>query len=123
MLDTHVLIWAVAEPARLSAALRDEIVAPHNQVSVSTASAWEIAIKRARGRLGFPVERFEATMRDMGFDILPILPAHAIAAGALPPHHGDPFDRMLIAQARLENMTLVSRDAAFAQYDIALMMP
>ena len=123
MLDTHVLIWAVSDPARLSAALRDEIVAPHNQVSVSTVAAWEIAIKRAQGKLTFPVEKFEATMRDMGYDILPILPVHAIAAGGLPRHHGDPFDRMLIAQAQLENMTLVSRDRAFAQYGIALMVP
>jgi PIN domain nuclease of toxin-antitoxin system len=123
LLDTHVLIWAVAEPTRLSAALLDKIVDPHNQVSVSTVAAWEIAIKRAQGKLAFPVEKFEATMRDMGYDILPVLPAYAIAAGGLPRHHGDPFDRLLIAQAQLENMTLVSRDRAFAHYGIALTMP
>lgn len=111
----------MAEPARLSAVLRDEIVASHNQVSVSTATVWEIAIKRAQGRMGFPVERFEATMRDMGYDILPILPAHAIVAGALPRHHDDPFDRMLIAQSRCEGLTLVSDDAAIARYDVPLL--
>ena len=79
-------------------------------------SASEIAIKPARGRLTFSMERFEALVRDLGFDRLPILPAHAIAAGGLPRHHGDPFDRMPIAQAQLENMTLVSRD-------VALMVP
>jgi PIN domain nuclease of toxin-antitoxin system len=75
-------------------------------------SASEIAIEQARGRLAFSMERFKAMVRDLGFDMLPILPAHAIAAGALPRHHGDPFDRMPIAQAQLENMTLVSKDAA-----------
>ena len=71
-------------------------------------SASEIAIKPARGRLAFSMERFEAMVRDLGFDMLPILPAHAIAAGGLPRHHGDPFDRMPIAHAQRENMTLVS---------------
>lgn len=88
---------------------------------VSTVTAWEIAIKRAVGRLQFPIDTFEDMMREMGFDVLPILPAHAIAAGALPQLHGDPFDRMLIAQARTENLTLVSDDAAVAQYDVALL--
>lgn len=62
-------------------------------------------------------------MRDMGFDILPILPAHAIAAGALPRHHGDPFDRMLIAQAQVENLVLVTQDTTFSRYDVSLMAP
>ena len=88
---------------------------------VSTVTAWEIAIKRTVGRLQFPIDTFEDMMREMGFDVLPILPAHAIAAGALPQLHGDPFDRMLIAQARTENLTLVSDDAAVAQYDVALL--
>ena len=88
---------------------------------VSTVTAWEIAIKRVVGRLQFPIDTFEDMMREMGFDVLPILPAHAIAAGALPQLHGDPFDRMLIAQARTENLTLVSDDAAVAQYDVALL--
>lgn len=73
------------------------------------------------GRLQFPIDTFEDTMREMGFDILPILPAHTIAAGALPLFHGDPFDRMLIAQARAESLTLVSDDAAVARYDVSLL--
>ena len=62
-------------------------------------------------------------MRDMGFDILPILPAHAIAAGALPHHHSDPFDRMLIAQAQVENLVLVTQNTTFSRYDVSLMAP
>ncbi len=107
----------------MDAVIRDAIVAPENQVLVSSATAWELAIKQARGRLEFPLERFEATMGDMGFDILPILPAHAIAAGALPRHHGDPFDRMLIAQAQVENLVLVTQDTTFSRYDVSLMAP
>lgn len=88
---------------------------------VSAVTAWEIAIKRAIGRLQFPIDRFEDMMRELGFDMLPILPAHAIATGGLPALHGDPFDRMLIAQARAEGLTLVSDDAAIARYDVALL--
>jgi PIN domain nuclease of toxin-antitoxin system len=108
----------VSDPARLDVATREAIVAIYNQVLVSTASIWEISIKQAQGRLEFPMDLFEATMRDMGFDILPILAAHAIAAGALPRHHSDPFDRMLVAQARLEHLVLVTRDSAMAAYDV-----
>ena len=81
---------------------------------------WEIAIKHALGRLKFPLDRFDDIMRRMGFDPLPILPAHAIAAGALPRHHDDPFDRMLIAQARIETLVLVSGDQAFTRYDVPI---
>ena len=88
---------------------------------VSTATAWEIAIKQALGRLKFPVDQFEDMMRELGFDMLSIHPAHAIAAGGLPTLHGDPFDRMLIAQARVEGLTLVSDDAAIARYDVPLL--
>ena len=82
MRDTHILIWAVADPARLDKVTRQAIIDPEDQVLVSSATAREIAIKQAQGRLDFPMDRFEATMPAMGFDILPILPAHAIAAGA-----------------------------------------
>jgi PIN domain nuclease of toxin-antitoxin system len=90
-------------------------------VSVSAVTAWEIAIKHALGRLKFPIDRFDDVMQRMGFEALPILPAHAIAAGGLPRHHDDPFDRMLIAQARIEGLTLVSVDAAVARYDVPVL--
>ena len=82
---------------------------------------WELAIKHAQGRLEFPMERFEVTMRDMGFDMIPVLPAHAVSAGALPRHHGDPFDRMLIAQARLEGLVLVTQDGVIGRYEVQVL--
>ena len=88
---------------------------------MSSATVWEIAIKHAIGRLAFPIDQLEETTRRMGFDMLPISPAHAIMAGSLPRHHGDPFDRMLIAQAMVENLTLVSSDRAMARYGVRVM--
>lgn len=108
----------MAEPSRLAETARAAIASADNQVFVSSASAWEIAIKRALGRLAFLLERWDAIMAHMGFEGLPILPAHAIAAGALPRHHADPFDRMLIAQAWVEGLVLVSNDARIARYDV-----
>jgi PIN domain nuclease of toxin-antitoxin system len=107
-----VFIWSVSAPARLDQQARAAVAAPDNRVFVSAVTAWEIAIKHALGRLKFPIERFDDIMLRMGFDALPILPAHAIAAGALPRHHDDPFDRMLIAQARIERLQLVSSNQA-----------
>jgi len=97
------------------------MAAAENQVFVSSASIWEIAIKQAAGRLVFPLDRFEDIARRKGYDMLPILPAHAIAAGALPRHHGDPFDRMLIAQALAENLVLITNDGAIAHYDVPIL--
>jgi len=97
------------------------VAAPDNQVFVSAVTAWAIAIKHALGRLKFPIDRFDDILVRMGFDTLPILPAHAIAAGSLPRHHDDPFDRMLIAQARVESLTLVSSDQAVALYDVPIL--
>ena len=96
------------------------MAAPDNRVFVSAVTAWEIAIKHALGRLKFPIERFDEIMLRMGFDALPILSAHAIAAGALPRHHDDPFDRMLIAQSRVERFVLVSSDQAVVRYDVPI---
>jgi len=101
--------------------MRAALAAPDNKVFVSAVTAWEIAIKHALGRLKFPLDRFDGIMFRMGFDALPILPAHAIAAGALPRHHDDPFDRMLIAQAQVEALTLASRDQAFGRYDVRIL--
>jgi PIN domain nuclease of toxin-antitoxin system len=97
------------------------VASPDNQVFISAVTAWEIAIKHALDRLKFPIDRFDDILVRMGFDTLPILPAHAIAAGSLPRHHDDPFDRMLIAQARVESLTLVSSDQAVALYDVPVL--
>lgn len=120
LLDTRVFIWSVSAPAKLDEQARAAVAAPDNRVFVSAVTAWEIAIKHALGRLKFPIERFDDIMLRIGFDALPILPAHAIAAGGLPPHHDDPFDRMLIAQARIERFVLVSSEQTVRRYDVLI---
>lgn len=99
-------------------AARDTVASAENQVFVSSATVWDIAIKRASERLIFPIDRFDDLALRMGFEVLPILPAHAVAAGTLPRHHADPFDRMLIAQAMVEDLILVSGDAVVGRYDV-----
>ena len=94
---------------------------PDNYVAVSSATAWEIAIKVAIGRLIFPVEQFDDVLQRMGFAMLPIVPAHALVAGSLPRHHADPFDRMLIAQAIVENLVLVTSDVMLERYDARIL--
>nr|WP_294554154.1 type II toxin-antitoxin system VapC family toxin [uncultured Rhodopila sp.] len=120
-MDTHILVWAISDPSKLDQRTAAAVASPANQVLVSVASAWEIAIKHALGRLTFPLDRFEEVLQRMGFDLLPIGLAHAIAAGRLPRHHDDPFDRLLIAQAQTKGMTLVSTDRAIARYDVPLL--
>lgn len=120
LLDTHVLLWWLSDDPLLPPAARDAIASTENEVIVSAASAWEIAIKKAAGRLEAPDDLVEA-VESNDFRTLPITLAHAIAAGALPPHHFDPFDRMLIAQAHTEGLTVVSVDKRFPQYDIELL--
>ncbi len=120
LLDTHILIWACAMPERLNSAVREALTEPRNDVFVSAASAWEIAIKRALGRLDFPVDQFDAVLQSTGFTALPMSIAHALAAGDLVRHHDDPFDRMLVAQARTERLTLISEDAVMRRYDVPL---
>jgi len=96
----------------------EALASDENRVMVSAVTPWEIAIKRTIGRLRFPLEIFDEIMERAGFDVLPILPAHGIAAGGLERHHNDPFDRMLISQALTEGLTLVTRDRAIMQYDV-----
>jgi PIN domain nuclease of toxin-antitoxin system len=117
LLDTHALLWWLANDPSLSEPARDAIRAPDTEVSVSAASAWEIAIKKALGKLDAP-DDLDAQLERHAFGCLPITVAHALGAGALPHHHYDPFDRMLIAQARAENLVLVTRDARMALYGI-----
>jgi PIN domain nuclease of toxin-antitoxin system len=95
-------------------------VSRENDVSVSAASVWEVGIKRALGKLQVPRDVLRA-LRDAGFEALPITWDHGLAAASLPPHHRDPFDRMLVAQARLEGLTLVTRDPIFAVYGVPVL--
>jgi PIN domain nuclease of toxin-antitoxin system len=118
LLDTNAFIWWVGDDPRLGASARSFIADPDNDVFVSAASAWEISIKRAKGKLTFgDVAR---ALEEHRFEPLPIELAHGTAAGALPPHHRDPFDRVLIAQAQHELLAIVTDDAAFARYDVEL---
>lgn len=119
LLDTHVLLWWLDEPSRLTVEARGAIRHGRNAVYVSAAVAWEIAIKKALGKLEAP-DDLEAVLEVCRFRTLPITVAHAEAAGRLPDHHRDPFDRMLVAQARLEGLTVVSRDAAMKAYGVAV---
>jgi PIN domain nuclease of toxin-antitoxin system len=115
LLDTHVLLWAVLNDPRLTAAQRAAITT--GDLYVSAASVWEIGIKRALGKLTIPDDLFRV-VNDAGCRPLPMSWTHAEAAGSLPPHHADPFDRMLIAQAKCEGLVLVSSDARMTPYDI-----
>lgn len=118
LLDTHVFLWWRADDRRVRHTVR-ETVAAADVVFVSAATAWEAAIKAALGRLKIP-DTIEAGLLASGFERLPISFAHAEAAGRLPPHHADPFDRMLIAQAWLEGLTLVTHDRQFAPYGVEI---
>jgi PIN domain nuclease of toxin-antitoxin system len=120
LLDTHVLLWWLADDPRLGRATRDLVADPDHLVVVSAATAWEIAIKKALGRLEAPDE-LAVVLEENDFDPLPISVHHALAAGALPRHHDDPFDRMLVAQARLESLHLVTADARLGAYGVSLL--
>lgn len=114
LLDTHVLLWALAEPRRLPPAFRREL--DEAEAFVSAASIWEIAIKNALGKIDADPRAILEAVEPAGFLHLPISGAHAAAVLELPPLHRDPFDRLLVAQGRCEPMLLVTNDAAVAGY-------
>jgi PIN domain nuclease of toxin-antitoxin system len=118
LLDTHVLLWALGEPEKLSAAARQAISDPGNAVLFSAASIWEIAIKAQLGRVDFlaNAEEIARAASASGFDELPIRAQHAALTAQLPPHHRDPFDRVLVAQAIAEPARLLTVDAALRRY-------
>jgi PIN domain nuclease of toxin-antitoxin system len=117
LLDTHVLLWWLANEPTLGQAARSAIAASEGEVFVSAASAWEISIKEALGRLRAPSD-LERQLELHRFQPLPITIGHAYVAGALPRHHGDPFDRMLVAQAKAEDLVVVTRDPRFDLYGV-----
>ena len=120
LLDTHVLLWSLTEPRRLSERARAVVEDPRSEVFVSSISGWEIALKRALGKLQAP-DNLEASIKKQGFTPLPLTFHHAEQATALPPHHGDPFDRMLVAQAQIEGLTVVTKDRHISRYDVLTM--
>jgi PIN domain nuclease of toxin-antitoxin system len=119
LLDTHALLWWLGG-SRLSRSVVERIGNPAELVVVSAASIWEASLKQALGKLDVPEALAQAVV-DEGFEPLPITFDHAERAGALPPHHRDPFDRMLVAQALLEGLTVVTHDPAFEPYGIELL--
>ncbi|MDG4806936.1 type II toxin-antitoxin system VapC family toxin [Micromonospora sp. WMMD1120] len=116
LLDTHVALWAITGDPTLGTELLDQL-RHEPDIFLSPVTLWEITIKQSTGKLAGPPDLAER-VRDMGFRDLPVTHAHAIAAGRLPSHHRDPFDRMLVAQAITEGLTLASRDASIALYDV-----
>lgn len=118
LLDTHVALWAIADSPRLSERARDLILTPHATVWISAASIWEIAIKHQLGRGEMPVSGVDAIrhFRAAGYQFLPVEPEHAAAVETLAPHHQDPFDRLLAAQAQVEPMRLLTHDPLLGRY-------
>ena len=124
LLDTHALLWWRHGNKKLGARARAAITRGAPDVRVSAATAWEISSKFYLRRLTLPAPAeawMSAALNDSGFRPLPITVEHAVAAGALPQVHGDPFDRMLIAQAQLENLTIVTSDTVFDAYDVKVL--
>jgi PIN domain nuclease of toxin-antitoxin system len=118
LLDTHIALWALVDSPRLPGKARLLILAPDNEIAVSAASVWEIAIKRGLTKKSMPVSGAEAKswFTRAGYTLLPVTADHAALVEELPPHHADPFDRMLVAQALAEPMRLVTHDPAVARY-------
>ena len=117
LLDTHAFLWWDSKDAHLPPVLHSAIASASNEVFVSAVSVWEIAIKRASGKLAFGGSVASA-IEQQGFLSLPITVEHAEWAGSLPQYHRDPFDRLLVAQAHLEGMTLVSVDEQILRYQV-----
>lgn len=119
-LDTHVVLWWLDDDPALVPRAREAISNTSNIVILSAAVIWEIRIKQAIGKLELPPNFYEV-MKMQGFEMLPITSEHAYAVGDLPHHHRDPFDRILIAQALLENLIIVTHDAIFRKYPVGVM--
>ena len=118
LLDTHIILWAAGQPEKLSESARTLLTAPENALFFSAASIWEIVIKRSLGREDFRVDpdRLEKMLVSHGYNELPITAEHALRVETLPLLHKDPFDRLLLAQARAEGMLLLTVDASILQY-------
>lgn len=121
LLDTHCWLWMTMAPVRFGTHAFDLISNPDNRLFLSAVSTWEIAVKHRLGRLELPLDperyvlsRMEAT----GVEGLSLAPVHGLRAGVLPPHHDDPFDRLLVAQAQLEDLPLLTADRDFERYEV-----
>lgn len=122
LLDTHILLWWLEDEPRLSASVSSAIRNPNNFIFVSAATVWEMSIKQSLGKLEMPDNLLEV-LKINEFEVLPITAEHSLKVGTLANHHKDPFDRMLIAQAISEGLTLISEDDKFQLYDVPLLSP
>ena len=120
LIDTHVFLWMLAEPSRLKSAVRKVIVDPRCAVHVSAVTALEIAIKMSLGKLEAP-DCLVQEIQSRGLLELPLRYQHGETMRTLPPHHADPFDRMLIAQAQNEGLTIITHDEKFRSYDVSIL--
>lgn len=119
LLDTHSLLWTIFEPDKLSAVAQEIILDQNNIICVSLISLWEISIKQNIGRLDIPKEFFEVVSQG-GFEMLPLTISQIEQYRILPLHHRDPFDRMLIIQARQQKLIFITRDSEFSKYDVQI---
>lgn len=120
LLDTHIVLWGITADPTLGDEFLDRLRSDPD-IFLSPVTLWEVTIKQAAGKLGGPSDLAER-IRDMGFRELPVTHAHAMVAGRLPVHHRDPFDRILVAQATVEGLTLVTRDADIQRYELDLLV-
>jgi PIN domain nuclease of toxin-antitoxin system len=121
LLDTQVWLWMQSDPARLGARALAIVVDPENELLLSAASSWEIAIKYALGKLPLPTAPHEyvpSRMQASGTDALPITHTHALSVASLPTHHRDPFDRLLVAQAQTESLPILTADPQIGRYEV-----
>ena len=118
LLDTHLLLWAAGKPSQLSRAARSLLNSPDHELFFSAVSLWEVAIKQSLGRKDFQVDArlLRRGLLDNGYHELPLTSEHAVAITSLPPLHKDPFDRILVAQATVEGVTLLTADPLVARY-------
>lgn len=119
LLDVNAFMWWVTPSPRLGATAREAIADSANDIAVGIGAVWELTIKRALGKLHFPFD-FETELRNENFAMLPISFAHLRQLDGLPPHHGDPFDRLLIAQARADGISIATADRRFAAYGVQI---
>jgi len=121
LLDTHAFLWWITDDSQLSTKARELISDSHNTMYWSAASSWEVSIKYALGRLPLPETPEQFLPVELGknrIESLSVIDVHAFQAGRLPRHHGDPFDRMLVAQAQVESLAILSNDLILTHYDV-----
>lgn len=124
LLDTNALLWSLLEPEKLSPVVLETVKDPETVLLVSSASAWELSIKHKLGKLASAsgvLQDFPGYLKRLQASVLTITPEHALKAGALPLHHRDPFDRMLVAQAQYEGVPVVTSDKVFSSYEVEVL--